>query len=340
LAEHSVTVAVPTLAAGPNLLNCLAGLSRQTLAEWEAVVVDNSGAGLARKTLECHPDPFQSPIRVIENLENKGFGAAVNQAWRGSKSHYLAVLNDDAVPEAQWLAEMVGALERLPGAGMCAPQVRLPDGTLDSAGMLVAADGSSKQRGHGQPPEDFAEEREVLLPSGSAALYCRVMVEQIGGFDEAFFLYCEDTDLGLRARRAGWKCVYAPKAVVVHAYSQTSGPASPLKAYYVERNRLFVLIRNFPLPALFAALPAAAARYFWHAVAARRGRGAAGRYLESGGVFALAWIAMRAHLASAAAMPRLWRERRRIAGQAELAPSEFARLLRRHAIGLREVAEL
>ena len=72
------------------------------------------------------------------------------------------------------------------------------------------------------------------------------MLEEIGGFDDDFFLYCEDTDLGLRARWAGWKCLYVPEAVVEHHYSHSAGRASPLKAYYVERNRLFVLVKNFP----------------------------------------------------------------------------------------------
>ena len=76
----------------------------------------------------------------------------------------------------------------------------------DSAGMLICADGSSKQRGHGLPPEAFGQQEEVLLPSGSAALYRREMLEDIGLFDEDFFLYCEDTDIGLRGRWAGWKC--------------------------------------------------------------------------------------------------------------------------------------
>ena len=119
-------------------------------------------------------------------------------------------------------------------------------GVLDSAGMLICADGSSKQRGHGEPPELYREVDEVLFPSGSAAIYRRQMLEDIGGFDERFFLYCEDTDLGLRARWAGWKCLYIPSAVVEHRYSHSSGGASPLKAYYVERNRLLVVMKNFP----------------------------------------------------------------------------------------------
>src|ERR1700733_963755 len=117
--------------------------------------------------------------------------------------------------------------------------VRLMEsGQIDSAGMLICGDGSSKQRGHLEPPEKYLAPAEVLLPSGSAALYRRAMLDEIGGFDEGFFLYCEDQDLGLRAQWAGWKCLYAPRAVVDHHYSHTAGRATPLKAYYVERNRL------------------------------------------------------------------------------------------------------
>ena len=142
---------------------------------------------------------------------NAGFGAAINQGIRASTSPYVATLNDDAVAHPGWLDALVAALEARPDAGMCASQVRLfGEPRLDSAGMLVARDGSSKQRGHGRPPEDFPVAEEVLMPSGSAALYRRAMLDEIGGFDDDFFLYCEDTDLGLRARWAGWKCLYVP----------------------------------------------------------------------------------------------------------------------------------
>ncbi len=129
----------------------------------------------------------------------------------------------------------------------------------------------SKQRGHGRPPEDFPVAEETLFPSGSAALYRRAMLEEIGGFDDSFFLYCEDTDLGLRARWAGWKCLYVPEAVVEHHYSHSAGGASPLKAYYVERNRLFVLAKNFPARMLLAAPFVTLARYLWHALVPARG---------------------------------------------------------------------
>ncbi len=124
------------------------------------------------------------------------------------------------------------------------------------------------------------------------------MLEEIGLFDEDFFLYCEDTDLGLRARWAGWKCLYVADAVVDHHYSHSAGRASALKAYYVERNRLFVIAKNFPAGMLLLAPFVTIARYAWHLRWMLVRRGAAARFREDeGGALLLVWIAIRAHLA-------------------------------------------
>ena len=250
---------IPTLAADSRLQECVESLGRQTRHDFEVIIVDNSGQGLVRRS------GVAPGARVIENRRNAGFGAAMNQGFQASAAPYLAALNDDAVAHPGWLEALVSAMEVRPDTGMCASQVRFfGERFLDSAGMLVARDGSSKQRGHGKPPEDFPEAEETLFPSGSAALYRRAMLEDIGGFDDQFFLYCEDTDLGLRARWAGLKCRYVPEAVAEHHYSYSAGRASPVKAYYVERNRLFVLVKNFPASMLPAALFVALARYLWH----------------------------------------------------------------------------
>ena len=282
------TVVVPTLAADRRLLECLESLAKQTQRGFEVIVVDNSGRGLVERQFvqgKVAPRRQDSPpeIRVIENSRNVGFGAAINQGLLASSARYLATLNDDAVAHPGWLEALVRALDRRPDAGMCASQVRLyGENRLDSAGMLLARDGSSKQRGHGKAPEDFPVEEEVLLPSGSAAMYRRAMLDEIGGFDERFFLYCEDTDLGLRARWRGWKCLYSPLAVVEHHYSHSAGEASPLKACLVERNRLFVLAKNFPARMLWPAPFAAMARYFWHFLYLAQGRGSAARFAPGG----------------------------------------------------------
>jgi GT2 family glycosyltransferase len=223
---------------------------------------------------------------------------------------------------------------------MCASQVRhSAGGSLDSAGMLLCLDGSSKQRGHLESPASYARRQEVLLPSGSAALYRREMLEEIGLFDESFFLYCEDTDLGLRARWAAWECLYVPEAQVEHRYSHSSGNASGLKAYYVERNRLFLIFKNFPLLDLLLVPFYATARYFWHFIYALRGRGKAAEFQREGGsLLRLPWYVMRGHIALLARFPEVWRQRRR--SKHRLTAKQFRRLIRRHSISPRQVAAL
>jgi GT2 family glycosyltransferase len=285
-------------------------------------------------------------MSVISNPRNMGFGAAVNQAVQASSAPYLATLNDDAVAHPRWLEELVECAEANPRAGMFASQVRLSaeglaSAVLDSAGMLIAADGTGKQRGHLRPPSEFDDARESLFPSGSAALYRRAMLDQIGLFDESFFIYCEDVDLGLRARWAGWECVYVPGAVVDHGYSVSAGRASPLKAYYVERNRLYTIVKNFPLRNLLRAPFASLARYLWHIVSLDTGKGKTVEFRQSGHTFALLpFLVLRAHAAAVLRLPRLLRERRRLRASHSIGVKAFGCLLERHAISVRQVATL
>ena len=326
-----VTVVVPTLAADDALSDCLRSLENQTIERFEVIVVDNSGA-----------QRVKAPgVRVIANNGNVGFGAAINQGIRASETPYVATLNDDAVAGPQWLEKLVEAAEARPGVGMCASQVWLSGtGLLDSAGMLVAADGSSKQRGNGVP-DTFAGATDALCPSGSAALYRRKMLDEVGLFDEDFFLYCEDTDLGLRARWAGWECAYVPGAVVQHRYSHSAGRATPLKAYFVERNRLSMVVKNFPWPMLLLVKPASLVRYFWHLAFLMEGRGKAAEYRESGhSLVFLLFLTLRAWVSVTVRLPGLWRERRRIRRTRRITSREFRTILAAHSISLRRVAEL
>ena len=204
-------------------------LQRQTLRNFRIVIVDNSGSG--RVEANWPREISRESVTILRPPSNVGFGAAVNLAAREVPAEYVAVINDDAAAEPEFLAELAATLDAHAEAGSVAAQVRLHgvEDALDSAGMLIAADGTSKQRGHGQPPWAFAEADEVLLPSGSASMYRAAMLVETGGFDDDFFLYCEDTDLGLRARWAGWTCRYAPTAVVYHRYSHSAGRAGDLQ---------------------------------------------------------------------------------------------------------------
>jgi GT2 family glycosyltransferase len=311
---------------------CLRALESQTVDEFEVVVIDNSGAG----RVQMANPPFSSRVRVIANDHNVGFGAAINQAFRASSAPYLATLNDDAVADPRWLETLLADADAHPQIGMFASEVRLA-GTeaLDSAGMLIASDGSSKQAA----PPRLTNANDTLFPSGSAALYRRAMLDEIGLFDESFFLYCEDTDLGLRAQWAGWGCRYVPGAVVEHRYSHTAGRASPLKAYYVERNRLYTIVKNFPAGMLLVAPFASIARYFWHVAALLFGRGKAAEYRDEGhSAMMLPWLVIRAHVAALFRLRKLLASRNRIRATRRISSAEFRALLRRHSITVRQVA--
>ncbi len=325
---------MPTLAADDALADCLRALDSLTFDRFEVVVVDNSGSGRAHTS--------GARVRILVNERNVGFGSAINQAIRDTQTPYIAVLNDDAVPHAGWLAALVKAAEARPKAGMFASQVRMADtSNLDSAGMLIARDGSSKQRGHGEPPANFAADSDTLFPTGSAALYRRKMLDEIGLFDDRFFLYCEDTDLGLRARWAGWEGAYVAGAGVDHAYSKSAGRASALKAYYVERNRLYTVIKNFPFSMLLFVKFFAFARYWWHLVFMVTRTGKASEFREAGHTpWLLPFLVLRAHASAIVRLPYLLRERRRIFKTRRLDSKEFRALLAAHSISVRKVAEL
>lgn len=280
-------------------------------------------------------------VRILENRKNAGFGAAVNQGWADSQAEFLLTLNDDAYAAPQWLEEMVAAAERDATVGMCAPQIRLfgSNGRLDSAGLSIYPDGTAKQRGHGREASEYASGEEVLLPSGCAALYRRSMIEQVGAFDPDYFLYVEDSDLGLRGRLAGWRCVYVPGAVVEHEYSKSSGRASRMKAFYVERNRLFTVVKLFPA-VLWPIVPLFSAwRYLAHFAALLRGTGLAGEFGGPGeSWWRLVLIVVSAYWHTLLHLGELLRKRRAAKRNVRLGALDFWRLIRRYAAGAREVA--
>jgi len=336
LADLQATIVIPTLNAGDELRACLDSLLRQSFDAFHVIIVDNSGRGLARSVVPSDPR-----VTLIESSTNLGFGAAINLGARRSTAPLIGTLNDDAIAAPQWLEQLVDALRRNAHAGMAASRVLLTSSNeLDSAGMLLCGDGTTKQRGNRRPADEFARDDEVLFPSGSAALYRRELFDELGGFDEDFFLYCEDSDLGLRARWAGWTCIYVPAAQVEHRYSQSAGRVSRLKAYLVERNRLRLVVKNFPMRMLWKVPFLAVARYWAHLSGISAGTGAAAEFSRSsGGPLTLGWFVVRAHLALLPALPRLLRQRRAIQATARIRASEFAALAARFRISPREVAQ-
>ncbi len=318
------------------LEECLESVLAQTGADFELLLVDN---GSADGTAEWVRERWGDRLRLVALPENRGFAGGNNAGIRAARGRWLVLLNNDTAVAPGWLAALAAALGRHPAAGMFTPKIlnywRRDE--IDNTGHLLYPDGLARGR-HRLERDDgrFDREGETLWPSGCAGVYKRELLDDVGLLDESFFAYAEDVDLGLRARWAGWECWYVPTAVVYHKYSATAGAYSPRKAFLVERNRLWVVLKNFPLRELALAWVWSAWRYALHARAALAGMGAAGRSAERFSVAALVGAVLRANLAGLVGAPRVLRQRRAVPRR--VSPAALRGLLARFRLGSAEAA--
>jgi len=271
---------------------------------------------------------------------NSGFCEANNLAFARAQGEWIALLNNDAVAEPNWIEELMHYGNTEAGIGMLGGKVLFfdPKGVIDKTGHLIYWDGQN--RGRGTMEKDVGQydrDEEILWPDACAALYHRRIFEDTGGFDESFFAYGDDADLGMRARLLGWKAWYVPKAVVRHRHSATAGAYSPLKIMLVERNRLLLAIKNFSLPLLISNPYWSIRRFAWHAYAASKGHGSAGQMIETQGFGQSALTLARAHLSALRILPTALRKRWRIQKTKRISNKELKALLQRFQINLREL---
>jgi GT2 family glycosyltransferase len=315
---------------------CLQSLKRQTGVAFEIIVVDNgSGDGSA----EMAEREFR--VRVIRNVENRGFCAANNQGIRAASGEFIALLNNDAEAEPGWLEALWRACNSAPGVGMAASKILVWEDPrlIDKAGHLIYPDGQNRGRGSGMRDcGQFDRQEDVLWPDGSAALYRRAMLEEIGGFDEDFFAYGDDAELGLRARIAGWRCIYTPEAVVRHRRSATLGKDSMRRLELIERNRLLLAIKLFPLSLLWWNSFFFALRLCAGFVLSQRRAGDTAHFPGLGGKWRIFRALWRGHLEALALVPRMWRKRAGIGRIRRLTARDVRRLILTHRLPLREVA--
>lgn len=316
------------------LEECLTSLQSQTYPNLELILVDDASTD---GSVELVRQRFPG-VRIIQLATNLGF-AANNQGMRSARGEYVALINNDTRADNNWILEMVQAAEADHTVGMCAPKILSIHNPriIDSVGgLLIYPDGMSRGRGRLQVDRgQFDAPGEALLPSGCAGLYRKTMLGEVGGFDGDFFAYCEDTDLGLRCRLAGWKARSVPSAVVHHHYSGYWQGYSPRKAFLVERNRIWVLAKNFPGRLVWKALPHTARRYGIQAFGALSGHGSAGRF--QGSRPQLVWTLLRAHAAAYRGLPRMLTKRRQVQALRRVSETEMERWLTEFRIGAVEL---
>jgi GT2 family glycosyltransferase len=259
-------VVVPNWNGREWLAACLDAIEAQTLTPAETIVVDNGSTDGSLELLA------ERGARTIELRLNTGFAYAVNRGIEAANAELVALVNTDVVLEPDWLERMTAALRDHPEAASAAcKMVALDDpGELWDAGDFLRRDGAAEQRGRGERDDGrFDEPGEAGAACAGAALYRRRAVLDVGGFDERFFAYLEDVDLGLRLRLAGWTCRYEPAAVARHAGGGSSGALRRPLLGWVERNTLLLVWKFFPLRwapfVLYRQLG-----WAWHALRERR----------------------------------------------------------------------
>jgi GT2 family glycosyltransferase len=251
-------------------------------------------------------------------------------------------LNNDAEAEPGWLAALRTAFDRGPEVGMAASKIVVWEepSRIDKAGHLIYPDGQNRGRGAGEVDRgQYDRAEETLWPDGCAAMYRRAMLDEIGGFDEDFFAYGDDAELGLRARLAGWTCWYVPQAVARHRRGATLGLGSAQRLALIERNRVLLAIKLFPWSLLWLNGAYYLARIAAGTWAALQGRGEISHYPGLGGKFRAALALLKGDLAALRMLPRMFRKRRELRRICRLTPCQARRLILRYRISLRELTQ-
>lgn len=323
---------------------CLDSLRRQNVDHpFDVVVVDN---GSHDGSVEMLRNEFAAGagfrLQVICNTENKGFCEANNQGIAASRSEFVALLNNDAEADTQWLSCLVEAFTGHAEVGMAASKILVHEDPrrIDKVGHLIYPDGQNRGRGSGEFDRgQYDTVEEVAWPDGCAAMYRRQMLDGVGLFDEDFFAYADDAELGLRARIAGWTCLYMPGAVVRHHRGTTLGLRSTRRLELIERNRVLLAAKLFPWSLLWLNGAYYLARLAAGTVAAARGKGEVSRHPGPGGKLAVAMALIRADFAALLLLPKMLRKRGQINRIRKLSPAQVRQLLFRFRISLKELTE-
>lgn len=333
-----VSVVIPNLNGIALLPDCLGSLKRQEFIDFETIVVDN---GSTDHSIEYIKKNHPWVDKIIQNKTNLGFAKACNQGILASSGKYIALLNNDTQAHPEWLKRLVNAAEANPSIGMFASKTLFFDRReiIDTTGHLMYPDGLNRGRGRLEVDKgQYDDKIDVFFPSGCAGFYRKEVFDDIGLFDENHFAYGDDTDIGLRARLAGWRCLFVPEAIVYHKYSMTTGEYSPEKVFFVERNRIWIVWKYFPPKWILLSVFYSFIRYMLQAYGAFSGRGAAGRFAARYSTMNLILTVIRAYFSALKGLPRVINERRKMKRLWRVPRSEIDRWFRDYRMSAIEIA--
>ena len=339
MSDHPlVSVIIVNYNGGDFLRECLESLRCQTYGNIEVILVDNaSDDGSADRAEQSYGEP----LTLIRNDTNEGFAGGNNRGFRVARGEWILLLNNDAVADPDALENLVSFGELHPEIGMLACRVVQYDrpNFFDSTGLLVYPDGICRSRGwQERDTGQYDDAQEVLCPHGCAAMYRTAMLEETGHFDDAYFAYLEDLDLGMRGQFLGWKCFYVPEARFLHRKSQTTGNYSKFKAYHVERNRLYNVIRLMPRFIVLVSPLFTLNRYLMQFYAVATRQGLSSDFVKEYSYWGLTLVLIQAYSRALFRLPVLLRQRREISRTRKISTREWYDLISRFKLDAIELA--
>jgi hypothetical protein len=256
-----LAIIIPHLRGAEILRDCLASIFKSDFRDFEVILVDNASNDGSRETAAA-----QFPaVRLLSLKENRGYAGGCNEGVRQSSSDYVLLLNDDTILEPQTLGELVRALDENPRAALAQPKLLNVNqreffdysgacgGLMDILGYPFAFGRvfMAIEQDQGQ----FDSPSQIFWACGTAALFRRQALEEVGLLDEDFFAHMEEVDLAWRLHLAGYDGIRAPKAVVYHHSGKTLPNTEAWKMYLNHRNSLACLVKNYSLLNLVWILP-------------------------------------------------------------------------------------
>jgi len=250
--ESSVAVVIVNYNCKLHLGRCLEALRCQTIDDFHIIIVDNASTDGSLDEISASEN-----LSIIHLVDNVGFAAANNIGALNAQTEFIALLNPDAFPAPTWLEKLMEHAKAYPEYAAFGSTQLLDANTdlLDGAGDVLYFFGLPRRSMHLTPAISLPPTSEVFSPCAAAALYRRDLFLGVGGFDEAFFCYCEDVDLGFRLRLRGYKCLQVADAIVRHVGGGSSGQISGFAERHGHRNALWMHIKNMPMPLLALTLP-------------------------------------------------------------------------------------
>lgn len=251
-----ISIVIPNYNGEKFLEDCLQSIYKQSFKNFNVIIVDNASTDNSIDIIEKYKNILD--ISLIRNNENLGFAKAVNIGIKHSNKKYVFLLNNDAILESNTLEELYNSIRK--DKKIFSIQSKMIQyhniEKIDDAGDEYSILGWAYQTGNNKSSKLYTEPREIFSSCAGAAIYRKDILEKIGLFDENFFAYMEDVDIGYRAIIHGYRNVYCPDAVCYHVGSATTGSKyNKFKIRLAARNNIYVPYKNMPLLQLIFNFP-------------------------------------------------------------------------------------